>query len=287
MGFGLLLVAGCEVINPPEEIPSYLYIDNFTVNSSPNKGGNSSSITEAFVFVDNGFVGAYSLPATFPVLKTGTQRVDIFTGIKDNGIDATPEIYPFYTSVTLELDLVATEVDTIRPVVEYVDNAQFSIVENFENTLQVFRDDLDGNDQTFVDLTTEDVFDGEKSGLILLSDENPVIQVGTNRQTDMPSANREVYLEMDYKTEVIFEVGIFYYNDVGERLAEFQHGLNPTTEWTKVYINLTPEFNALSEFIDIEEYQIGVRALMEIDDNGNYLEGERKILLDNVKFIYF
>ncbi len=282
-----MLFAGCEVINPPEEIPAYLHIKKFTVNSSPNKGGNSSAITEAFVFVDNGFVGAYTLPATFPVLKTGDQRIDIFTGIKDNGIDATPEIYPFYTSVTLNLDLVATEVDTIRPVVEYVENATFNIVENFENTLQIFRDDLDDDPETFVNLTTEDVFEGQKSGVIVLSKDHPVLQVATNRQSDKPAANREVYLEMDYKTEVIFEVGIFYYDVNGTRLAEFQHGLNPTTEWTKVYINLSPEFNALSEFVDFDEYQIGIRSLMETDESGNYLEGSRKILLDNVKFIYF
>lgn len=285
--FSLLLCAGCDVINPPEEIPAYLHITNFTVNTSVGEGTNSSNIVDAYLFVDGSFLGVYTLPATLPILNTGLTRLDVFPGIKDNGIDSTPEIYPFYSVYQLDVDLVSEETDTIQPVTGYVDDLKFTIREGFENTLQIFRDDIDGDDQTTIELTETEVFEGTSSAKIVLSDENPILQVGSTRFTDLPLGSQGVYLELDYKTEVPFEVGIYYYDQINTRIADFQHGVNVKTEWNKVYINMTPEFTGLVNIPDLKDFQIGFRSVMDRDDSGNYLEGTREIFLDNIKLIHY
>jgi len=283
----LLLFAGCDIINPEEEIPAYLHVKKFEVDATPGQGSNSNSITEAFVFVDNSFLGAYSLPATIPVLGSGEQKIDLFPGIKDNGIDATPEIYPFYSFVSENRTLTDMEVDTVSPRVEYLDNAKFGFIESFESSLQIFRDDIDEDSLTFVNLTTTDVFEGSKSGAIVLSRDNPVLQVASIRLSELPAANRETYLELNYKTEVPFEIGVFYYDETNFPFSDFRHGVNTKAEWTKIYINLTPEFNGLNGLPGLKDFQIGIRSLMERDDSGGYVDGTRTIWIDNVKLVYF
>ncbi|MEZ4984834.1 MAG: hypothetical protein R2795_07325 [Saprospiraceae bacterium] len=98
--FALLLVMSvswwqCDFINPEEGIPSYLFIEEFTLTTGPAQGSNSHKITEAWVFVDDIFLGVYDLPATVPVLETGSHTVRVEAGIRDNGLGDFPNIYPF------------------------------------------------------------------------------------------------------------------------------------------------------------------------------------------------
>ena len=50
----LFQFSGCEVINPDEEIPSYLYIPKITLNTDyPSQGSNSNGIADGWVYVDD------------------------------------------------------------------------------------------------------------------------------------------------------------------------------------------------------------------------------------------
>ena len=87
----LLGLASCDLINPEEEVPAYLYIDEFTLGPNPNinHGSLSSRITNAYVFVGGDVLGLVSLPALLPVTLTGEQEVIIDPMIRDNGVAAT------------------------------------------------------------------------------------------------------------------------------------------------------------------------------------------------------
>lgn len=284
---GLLLTNACNIINPPEEIPSYIHVENFQLTTSVGEGSNSNAIVDAYVFIDGSFLGVYTLPATLPVLASGETRVEIAPGIKDNGIDATPEIYPFFDIYQVDVDLQATEVDTIRPVTQYSDDLKFSILENFENTLQVFRDDIDEDDGTSVELSSEVVFEGSRSGKIELTKDHPIIQVASIRLSELPIGSQGVYLELNYRSEVVFEAGVYYYNNLNERTSDFRHGVNAKATWNKIYINMTPEFTDIVNIPDLTEFQIGFRSVMARDEDGEYLDGSREIYLDNVKLVHF
>src|SRR5687767_2026929 len=78
---------GCDKEEP---VPSYIHIDSISLNSIYSTQGTSDhKITDAWVFVNEQYVGVYELPATFPVLYEGTQNIRIKAGIKKNGISAT------------------------------------------------------------------------------------------------------------------------------------------------------------------------------------------------------
>jgi hypothetical protein len=76
-------MAGCK--DNPEQIPVYLDIQPFKINETgPGKWQN---ITEAWLYVNGEFLGAYSLPAKVPVLAEGNTEIWVYPGVKENGIN--------------------------------------------------------------------------------------------------------------------------------------------------------------------------------------------------------
>src|ERR1035438_2123734 len=89
-------------------IPSYIHIDNISVNTHGTLYGSSSSkITDVWVYVDDQPIEAFELPATIPILMTGVHTVIIKAGIKIDGISELRSIYPFYVPYTASMNLVA------------------------------------------------------------------------------------------------------------------------------------------------------------------------------------
>ena len=71
--FGVLLVLVSACKDQPEAIPAYLEIKPFVVNAEGAAGWQK--ITEAYVYVNREYLGAYSLPATVPVLAEGASLI--------------------------------------------------------------------------------------------------------------------------------------------------------------------------------------------------------------------
>ncbi|NJL74770.1 MAG: hypothetical protein HC892_06765 [Saprospiraceae bacterium] len=71
IGFGVMLCCSCDLINPAESIPAYLYITpfEFEIENTLRQGTGDQKITEAWVSIDGEFLGTYSLPALVPILK--------------------------------------------------------------------------------------------------------------------------------------------------------------------------------------------------------------------------
>ena len=107
-----LLLVSCEK-NDKNMIPSYIKINSISINNSEE----THNITDAWVYINDNLQGVYELPAHFPVLYTGNQRIRIKAGIKQNGISSTRIPYPFYESFldTINLVLDSTFIfDTIK-----------------------------------------------------------------------------------------------------------------------------------------------------------------------------
>ncbi|MEM9024932.1 MAG: hypothetical protein AAGB22_14400, partial [Bacteroidota bacterium] len=95
---GLLNLSSCDIINPEEEIPSFLRIDsiNLNITNSGIQGAPTENITEAWVFWNSELIGVFELPAIIPILAAGQGELQVAAGIQVNGIGAKREIYPFY-----------------------------------------------------------------------------------------------------------------------------------------------------------------------------------------------
>ena len=116
--FLILIMSSCEKFSGDQTVPAYLSIDSIYLTTNYySQGTTSQRITDAWVTVDNVFIGAFELPAKFPVLKTGNHKVKIWPGIKKNGISATRISYEYYNPIETELKFAAdstTRIGTVK-----------------------------------------------------------------------------------------------------------------------------------------------------------------------------
>lgn len=277
-------LSGCIKDNNPSR-PAYVYIENvfFEADTMAGQGTSSSNITDVWVSVDGQQLGANTLPALFPVIldeNFQTNSVRVAAGIKDNGITNTRTIYPFYDPYVEIVDLEPGQIDTFRPILYYPSNANIILVEDFEDPNQpVFTDDLDGNPITEMVTQMNEVFEGNYSGSIVLDSANLDCTVATSsRYYNINNlSGTAVYLEMDFKTNTPFQVGIVAHYGPSDTEVLYKGGVNATASWKKIYFNLTQEvFGA-----NATEYSVIIRALKYADIN------QPEIYVDNIKLLHF
>lgn len=256
----LFFFAACE----EETIPSYLNIPSMSVAASGLEGSSSSNISDVWVYQNFNLQGAYEMPAEFPILAEGDTRLIVYGGITLNGISTTRAIYPFYDPDTIDVTLVPEQVVTVTPVVRYSSNAEFAFTEGFENA---------NNFDQIERITGSDVFEGTFSGKLII-DTTDVIAI-SNAEYEIPFSSTAVFLEMDYKNTHVLGVGIIGIYS-GEVIDAPKLNLTSKDEWSKVYINFTPEVNSLQA----DTYRIYFRVRSSADPNSI------RIFFDNLKLIH-
>lgn len=261
-----LLYLFCFIFSSCEEepVPAYINIPAITVNTLPGEGSSSSNISDAWVFQNFNLQGAYEMPVEFPILAAGNSRLLVYAGIKLNGISTTRAMYPFYDADTIDVNLVAATVDTFYPSVRYAHNAVFDFIENFENA---------NNFTNMTRVTGSDVFEGNFSGK-LEADSVEVIAL-TNSTYAIPFNTSAAFLEMDYKNNHVFEVGIVALKGA-QTYSLYKLTVPPRAEWNKLYVNFTPEINSLQA----DGYQIYFRLPTGTDT------GSIHLYFDNLKLIH-
>lgn len=268
------------MINPEEEIPSYLEILPFIYTPGMD-GSATSKITDAWVYVEGEFLGAFELPKTIPILSSGSIEIFMDAGIKENGINLTPNIYPFYKRFTTTVDLVPGEVTTIQPRTAYDDTnggIQLIFNEGFNDGVISFTSEIKK--------TTIDVREGDGSGLIELDSEVQPASGALSIPIEKFPENNFAYLEVDYKADVIIRFGVIGFDELGqETFSTLAYGVNPKDEWNKIYFNYTDLLNVLAQR-NTKFYQIQVQAGIPID-GGDFTLETAEIRLDNMKLISF
>ena len=74
------------------------------------EGTDSADIRDAWVYLDADLVGAFELPAHFPILTEGEQELRVIPGVVINGINGTRVAFPFYESFTHSINLAPKQV---------------------------------------------------------------------------------------------------------------------------------------------------------------------------------
>jgi hypothetical protein len=277
------LFSACNLINPEERLPAYIYLQPFDFQiTKTNQGSGHQKITEAWLTVNGEFLGVYNLPSAIPILQEGNADIRIDAGIKDNGISTLPEIYPFFLPYLSNITLSPLQTDTLLPTTTYREEITFAFIEHFEGDFQLFTDDLDGDPITKIDFDTENVFEGRRSGRITLTSNNRVVQVASRtdqKYKGLLNKGAFVYLELTYKTDVELGIGLIgHYNNLSkpaERL--FEPILRPRKDWNKVYLNLSQTAFVLNA----DEYQVAFVAVLPPD------MATGSIWLDNIKLVHF
>jgi hypothetical protein len=255
------------------EVPAYIYIPSFTLTTTSGQGTAAHKITDVWVYVDGNVQGIYQLPAQFPVVDIGKHDIQLYPGVRNNGIKSNPVIYPFLNSFTEKLDLASGKIDTMRPTTTYINDTNFKILENFENgnTLTVDRD----NTPAIRFGQMDNGFEGKCAGLTMTKT-NSYFEKGISIKAQLPDALQSVYLEIHYKTQSPLSVGVFgssTTNTIG--LTTYKVTLFPTDVWNKTYINLTNEVKAMR----LTDYQIVFKSLLPDSIS------TATVLIDNIKLL--
>jgi hypothetical protein len=266
----------CDVINGDEEVPSFVELERFSLAATPDVGSVNQNITEGWVYVNNNLIGAFAEGSPFPVLEGGQVEIIVDPGIHENGIGFTPSLYPYYTRYRTTANLVRGEVNKVNPVFEYRENTDFLLIQEFENNT-IFTVDRDGDEETRINYTTDGALEG-LSGIITLDQDNPTVNVATSTFFNLPTFGvNDPWLEINFKTDVPLALGLLSFDDGGNVSQLYGHGLNTTSIWKKVYINL-------KEIIinnPTPPYQLGFGAELPSGQTTG------TIMIDNIKLLQF
>lgn len=243
--FVALLITSC---NPEEGEPAYLIINSVTVSSNPlTQGSNCSNVKDVWVYVDNQYLGTYQLPARIPVLENGAKNVILRAGILENGISATHSAYPLYKSDTRSINFLPgqeTTIDTFS--VGYFPALIYTWYEDFE------KDAIGGGfslspelNNNLAPLATDsvDVFEGVRCLKMKVDGTNYVADIETNGDGYVLYRGKDIYLEMNYKCDHEFTVGLRGMLSNDKRNIPVLL-FNPSNTWKKTYINLSKFVNS-------------------------------------------
>jgi len=287
--FGMLFVllisqsfSACNKFEGEQTIPAYLRIDTITLSTDYfTQGSNTHQITDAWVYVNDQLVGAFELPATFPVLANGKQKLEIRPGIKLNGIAATRVPYPFYKPyIVQEFNFIEDSVQKINPSTSYYSTSAFAWKEDFEQVSISIESTPQSDTSIF---KTQPINNPEAllsdyskySGIITLDEKNKAFKLSSFNAFVLPGQGSPVLLEMDYKCERPFGVGLFA--SLNGSIVDIPLVVvNKSDTWKKIYINIGPNVSAYTSALNFKIYfesSLG-------DDN------LAKYYFDNIKLIY-
>lgn len=279
--FALVFLVGlfsCELINPPEEIPSYIRIDTFKVTVDDfDKGSASHMMTDIWISVGGTNLGAFTMPFTVPSLDKGFQTLNIRGGIKLNGVSASRIAYPFFKPVIIDVELIAGEILLIEPVSEYKEECVFRFVEEFEDPGVGFLYPA-YSDTSFI-IQKDVVKEGRSSGAIYLTKDNSFFQAHLDEDLELPENASPVFLEFDYKNNNEFEVGMYLIED-GVFVWSPLVGIRPSDTWKRMYVDLG---NTTTRNNSTDLYRISFLANHDQEDSLKTAE----IFLDNIKLIHY
>ena len=259
----LLIISACQK-EEGNTIPTYLKIDTITLDEN----NATTNITDAWVYINDQLQGVYELPAKFPVLENDYQTLRIKAGIKSNGIASSRIAYPFYASFIDTVMFIPNKTITVNPTVSYLDGLD-PWLEDFEQGLSLDTDSL-----SFSIYTVNGI--DNKYGKITLQDSMLLSEITTFPLLDLPQAGAPVFLELDYKCNTEFLVGV-YINFPQSVLQKDLLWINPKDDWNKIYINLT---SAISEGVGAESFKVFIG--MKRD----FSLGKNEVYFDNLKVVY-
>lgn len=273
------MLSACYKFDGNQTIPSYLKIDTVLLNTYyPDQGSNSNAVKDVWVYVNDQQIGAFELPAKFPVLAMENQKLEIRPGIKVNGISSTRAPYPFYKPIIYNefLFIPDSTMSIINPTTEYYSNVNFMWMEDFEHA-GISLSESSSSDTVIVRTQPGSNPDGNSrySGLISLNINERVYSATSANSYPIPNQGSPTLLEVDFKTNNFINVGIIVQENSNFIKIPLVI-LNHSETWNKIYVNLGPN---LSLHPNATDFKVFFESVLENDLTSS------SIYLDNIKLI--
>jgi len=277
----LVIITGCAKTSL-DEIPAYIAIDSISINVTSIQGTASQKISDAWIYADNELIGAFELPLNVPVLKSGASNLSIFAGIKLNGINELRVPYPFYTQINKSVELEREQVTDLGHMkFAYASATKFAWLEEFEYANY----SLDSTQRSEVNLVRTalpelaTVFPGENNkyaAKVVIPSDSLVFECASHDSFKLPTDGTSVFLELNYKSNNAFTVGLFLNGYVTAQRSVLV--VNPSSTWNKIYINLTP---TLASNNDVTNFKVFFTAMKSTT------APEAELFFDNIKLLHF
>lgn len=287
-----ILLQGCDIINPEEEIPAYITVNKFEVDGI-NGLPPSEDVRDVWVTVNNEFIGLFEFNEndriTFPVLSSGNSKINLRPGIlADAGFNEIHQSYPYYRAYETFLDLKPEETTIINPTTSYTDDAIRvpETTDDFETGLNrqyrsclgcpVALEIIDSDNPNYDDL----FIDRNGTALALMTiPQGSSDSVHILTKTAFPVTNNasQIWLEFDYKSNIIFTAGLDLNSQVYYRIQPFL--VASPNEWTKVYLALIDDFSYLQSLAP------GIAYNLVFTSPSSDGEKEYYIAIDNIRLI--
>lgn len=271
------IFSSCEKFSGDQTIPAYITIDSISLATDYTSQGTSShAITDGWVYVDEELIGAFQLPARFPVLKEGSHRLSVLPGVKKDGIASTRINYLFYAPVINTVTLVPDSSLSLGILqTQYETTTQFLWREDFEDIAV----SLDTTPRSTVGLKQTPsgsplTFEGNHSGIVNMDSVNDYFECVSHKNYTIPSA--PVFLEMNFNTNNKLIVGVMIYTSLAIYQVPIITLFETNNRWKKIYIDLTTTLNAYSGSLSFKVFLANF-----MDTNIDHAQ----ILFDNFKLV--
>lgn len=297
--FGIVLfLFSCKKFSGSQEIPAYLRIEPWTLTTNYEiEGAATEAITDAWVYVNGNLQGCYELKnhddgryVMVPILEKGEKNIQIYPGVKMNGISSTRIQYPFYKPYRFKHTLVEGEIGTVAPLTKYysIDSTLMRIrmMEDFEeiNNIKLYRLDTTyavlhqishrNNPNAWLD--PYDTINHYRSGHVHLGDSIKRMGLASGELHNLPGVGNYVMMEMDYKCDADILIGMYIWSSQDGLQDKDLYYLKATDTWKKAYINFSP---TVTENNHATYFKFYLRSTVTGDETAD-------IYIDNIKLIY-
>jgi hypothetical protein len=273
------LTTSCKKYKPA---PEAFFIKASTVSVAPTstaQGTANHKITDLFLYVNGKFQGAYQPGNLLPIVTRGENTtIDVFAGIKENGIKDKTITWIFYDKIDFDT-LVETGKTIDRAMTfKYNPNVTFAWVESFDSSVgySLIRSPYPIGSDTMYKTSpgSPDNFEGKSAEIGLTGPDYKFAHFESSVPLSMPTGDANVYLELNYKCSREFEVGI--YDAVSGKDRPALH-INAHSDWNKIYIHLADVVNQ-SPVQNKYKIYFKVEKPNDVD--------EVHVWLDNIKLVY-
>ncbi len=267
----LIFISGCKKTDPKINVPSYLEISGYTFNALTGEGTASHNFTDVGVYISGEFLGVFPIPCKIPFDKEGVLAVKLKPYIKVNGVSSVRSEYNFVQYHNSDQTFVRGQITSMSPVFEYTHvPGRFKWLEDFEGNGYSLVP-APGTDTSTITFVTSEKYEGVRCMSLKPTADDPIVVALSSSSYALPFQAAPIYLELHYKTNQEFQVGLMY----GTTDLGIVGGVRATTGWSKIYLFLTPYINSTPA----PAYKIYFRGLK---DSG-VLNSE--IYIDNIKLL--
>lgn len=276
----LLFLTTCE--NEPAPAVAYLEVTELLVAAKSDEGTSSAKLNTIWVEQNGQQIGAFSPPCRIPVYAGENQTLRFIPGISLNGVYSQRNQYEMLKPIEKSWTLEEASTRVISPEVltfEYNPIYSLMVIEDFDGIGLNYNKTIQSDTSLLITSDTSEVFShpGElpnKSGKFVL----PPVSLGefkTLQAFVLPKYGANVWLEVNYKTDVALTFGITA-NEILQSAKTPVVTLFPNEEWNKVYINLVTEVSGYPNALD---YNLFFGSINTTNDTAT-------VLIDNIKLLY-